>query len=495
MPSTRTTFGTVAAFLLVVMFIADCQSSGGLPTWIKELAGESANARDAQIASSVPQPEHCSGSEGSLKASVDPNIAYQTIDGFGTSVRLFDDPHLTKTFDQNTRRSAAIIPKADQNKILNLLYREMGLTMARPVIEGMIEPLNDNSDPNATDLSKFHFSWKGGDGYITYVKRAARVGLRDYFLAPLLPETWMTEGNPAEYVEYAMALLLHWKSQGLEMPYYSIYNEPGYFQGRTTRSGEFLRDVIRLLGPRISAAGLKTKIVVPDEIRSSIAAQKSMVILSDPVARQYVGALATHLYDEPLVNMRAMKQLSQQYNIPLWMTEFSIHALDTAGIRQRDYLAWAGLMHQLLVDYNVSAIFYLWGFFGQWSENSSLIQIENRGSTYLGFAPQKALFAMGQFARYARPGSTRISVSYAIDPAILISAFKSRTAVSVIAINNGPSRQIVLSLLGKQAGPVRGTRTSDTEDFVPVTIYCRRGSEVVLVLPSRSITSVMIDYK
>ena len=82
-------------------------------------------------------------------------------------------------------------------------------------------------------------------------------------------------------------------------------------------SGAFLRDVIKNLGPRLRVEGLDTMFVTPDDVRSSNGASKAAIILADPAARQYVGALATHLYDESVTNVSQMKALAVQYDLPL----------------------------------------------------------------------------------------------------------------------------------------------------------------------------------
>ncbi|HEY8063058.1 MAG TPA: hypothetical protein VID74_09680, partial [Gemmatimonadales bacterium] len=62
-----------------------------------------------------PPPPGCTISTAPLPASdatvtVDVSRKFQTIAGFGTSERLFDDPHLTRTFDQATQRGAVVVP-------------------------------------------------------------------------------------------------------------------------------------------------------------------------------------------------------------------------------------------------------------------------------------------------------------------------------------------------------------------------------------------------
>ncbi len=92
---------------------------------------------------------------------IDAAKTFQTMQGFGTSIRLFDDPHLFDNFDPITQRAATTMTIAQKDEILDKLYNDLKLTRARPIIEGNdIEPVNDNANPNNTDLTKFHFTWK-----------------------------------------------------------------------------------------------------------------------------------------------------------------------------------------------------------------------------------------------------------------------------------------------------------------------------------------------
>ena len=140
-------------------------------------------------------------------------------------------------------------------------------------------------------------------------------GVTTWFAAPLALEKWMTPASPAEYAEWAIVLLRHWKDQGQEMPYFSLANEPAGAAGGPL-SGEYLRDVVKLLGARIKADGLKTKLVVTDDATPKDAYARLQIILADPDARQHVGAIAYHLYgrgpEEDLI-----KALGEQYAIPV----------------------------------------------------------------------------------------------------------------------------------------------------------------------------------
>jgi hypothetical protein len=202
-----------------------------------------------------------------VSISIDAAKTFQTIDGFGTSERVFDDPHVTNTFDPGTGRSAVLLTTAQQDAVLDKLYVDLGLTRVRPTIEFGIEPTNDNADPNTTDLTKFNFAWKRTDAHVDYVKRAMSRGVTTFFLSPINLEGWMGQTTPtdaAELAEWSMAIIRRWRTLGVELPYYSVHNEPA-LSGSAGMSGAFIRDVIKIMGPKLAAEGFATKFVVPDD--------------------------------------------------------------------------------------------------------------------------------------------------------------------------------------------------------------------------------------
>ena len=65
--------------------------------------------------------------------TVDAGVRHQTMDGFGHSLRVFDDPHVFENFDPATGRAATVLTTAQQHEVMDRLYRELGLTRVRPV--------------------------------------------------------------------------------------------------------------------------------------------------------------------------------------------------------------------------------------------------------------------------------------------------------------------------------------------------------------------------
>ena len=406
-------------------------------------------------------PGTCPATPAALPAAdvtvtLDAAQRFQTIQGFGSTQRLFDDPHVTDTFDASTGRAAvsAVPPAADRTKILDALYVDLGLTRVRIHPEGL-EPVNDNADPFSPDLSKFSFGNRAADGHIAAVKSLLTRGVTTYFASPVVVETWMNESNPDEYVEWAMVMLRHWREQGLEMPYYSILNEPGYYVGGTPWSGAWLRDVAKKLGAKLAAENFRTRLVVSEDATPLAAYGRIQTVLADPEARKYVGALAYHLYARGGEDQIA--QLGKQYGIPVWMTEYST---------PDDWRAWATVMQQLLGDDDVSAIDYMWGYFGDW-DRSQLIRLRLSGSTYVGFDFTKQYYVMGQYSRYVRPGAVRVAATSS-DPEVKVVAFMDGAKPIVVVTNLGTRDHTVrfeLGSVGVCGGQLQAVRTSEGESW------------------------------
>lgn len=443
-----------------------------------------------------PPPPVCTPSTAPLPPSdatvtIDVSRKYQTIQGFGTTERLFDDPHVTKTFNPATQRAGVVIPPDQQAAILQSLFGDLGLTRVRYATDPGVEPVNDNTDPNITDLSKFDFTWKHADGHISFVNAARPYGLKEWWGSPITPgESWMSATDPAEYAEWALAIIRHWNNAGTPLTYWSIFNEPGYFGGSTTRSGAYMRDAVKLIGGHLAAEGIPTRIVIPDDVNPASALSRASVILADPVARLYVAAVATHLYDATFppaqpntASLTALAGLAAQYGLPLWMSEWY----------NTDWFTWAKTMHSMLNDFNASAVDYAWGFFGQW-DIAQLIVVQYSGNSYTGFSRNKQSWVTEQYAAFVRPGTVRVSADAGGDPSLLASAYFDGTKVVLVALNTGASSKAVRFELGAGIPCVTsltGTRTSASENGVALPSATLAAPHFVTSLPAMSITTLV----
>lgn len=424
---------------------------------------------------------------------------FQTIDGFGSSSRVLTDPHV---FDVNGPAPATSM--AQQDEVLDALYRELRLTRIRPVQPDTaagpppvgIEVVNDNADPSVADLTRFTFAGRRLDDHAALVARAKARGASVAWISPLNREPWMGVSpgtdDVAEYAEWLLAQIRRFSSRGGRLDYVSIANEPSY--SRNTMSGAFIREVIKNLGPRLEAEGLLVPFVVPDDVRASDAAAKAAVVLADPLARRYVGALATHLYDEPLERLASMRSLAERYDLPLWMSESAVGALNSMPARRSPAtpLDWAMLMHELLARYDVSAIDYFWGYIGaRDADQGSLLRLEHDGTRYRGFTRTKVFFFFGQYSRFIRPGALRIGVTSSND-SVRATAYQRGSARTIVVINPGSAPATTTLRAADLAGVNRltRTRTSPTENWATPPSVSVTGTSVTVELPPHSVTTL-----
>ena len=405
---------------------------------------------------------------------IDLRAARQTIDGFGSSERVWADPHLSNA-------PVTEVPPAARAAILTALYRELGLTRVRPVLDQGVQPRRG---------SPFSYEGKLADAHIAYVKQARRFGLQTFFPGPVYIEPWMGEGDVDAYVDWAMAMLRHWREAGLEPPLYAPQNEPFINENFPPA---WLHDVVVKLGARMRRAGFRTKLVVPDDVDPVEAYRRAVAILEDPEARQYVGAIAYHVYrsgDWDVRELARLRQLAMRHGLPLWMTEYS----------DRDYADWSGSLdwarklHVLLTTGGVSAVDYLWGFFGDKYATDTLVSIDFDGGRYIHHVVTPVGWITAQYARFVRPGFTRVA---ATTPAkdVLATAYAGPRRLVLVASNLRSSAATLQVRVtgGALRGRVRATRSSASEGMRTLEPISQRAGTFSAQLPPRSVSTFVVS--
>jgi O-glycosyl hydrolase len=392
-----------------------------------------------------------------MQVTIDPSRTYQVMQGFGASHRLWEDPHVS-----NAPRTS--IPPAARTEILTRLYKDLGLTRVRLAFD----------------------SPKRNDAHLAYVKEAIPFGLETYFPAPIILDSSITERNPDAYVEWALPILLRWRQLGQEPPFFSVYNEPGNSDLRVW-SGQWMRTVVKRLGARMRAAGIKTQLVIPDDINPAEAYGRARVILEDAEARPYVGALAYHLYGTSIADQQKMQQLSMTYGIPVWMTEYS----NVAFREYRGALKWAWTVHTLISDCGVSAVDYMWGFFGSWDVGHELVAVEFDGGKYKSHAPTWAYYVTGHFSRFVRPGYVRVDAR-SDDPDVLVSAYTGPDGMVIVAINSGRDPKLATFRLagGPASGSLSAVMTTRSEPWKTMPPIPAQDGSFSVMLPPESLTTL-----
>ena len=409
--------------------------------------------------------------QATANVSVDLTSKRQVMQGFGSSERVWTDPHLSNN-------PQTIVPAAARRQILQLLYTRLGLTRVRPILDQGVQ--KERGSP-------FAFGGKLADAHVAFVKEARRYGLKTVFPGPVYLEPWMGAGDVDAYVDWAMAMMERWRSRGVELAYYAPQNEP---QVNGNFAPDFLRRVVIQLGTRLRKAGFKTKLIVPDDENPVDAYRRAAAILADPAARRYVGALAYHIYRVgDTTDIRRLGELASRYGVPVWMTEYS----DTSYANWPGALDWAVRVHTLIAEGKVSAVDYFSGFFGSWAESSTMISITFRDGLYQSISPTPVYWLTGQWSRWVRPGYRRVAVTSESDP-VLTSAFTGSRRAVIVSVNRGDSETAVrYSVLGSRLGTtITSTRTSDRERWRTLPPIRSRGSRFTATLPARSVTTFLV---
>lgn len=405
---------------------------------------------------------------------VDLRAGRQVMQGFGSSVRVWSDPHLSHF--PNT-----VVPPAAQAQILAALYRRLGLTRSRQVLDGGIEKMRDGP---------FDFGGKLGEDQIAYVKKAKPYGLRMFFPGPVYIEQWMTADDAGGYVDYAVKILEYWRSKGVEPPAYALMNEPQFAGGFPPK---WMHDVVVGLGRRLKAEGFKTKLVIPDDENPADAYRRAVAVLDDPVARQYVGALAYHIYKGSTGDWIRMRDLASKHRLPVWMTEYWNHDYESWP----GALGWAATIHHLITTGGVNAVDYIWGAFGDWvGPDETLIEIKFDNGVYRSFSYSPIYYLTGQWSRFVRPGYQRIAASPESGSA-LVSAYRGPGKLVVVAVNTSPDTQTVRFTVsgGRLLGKVTAVRTTSSESWRTLPPIAVRRSAFTSVLAPSSATTLVVSRR
>lgn len=425
---------------------------------------------------------------------VDTTIRHQIMEGFGTSVHAFDDPDLFPNLPIG--RATPTITTKQQDEVQDLLYQSLNLKRIRPATPNSagnadIEATNDNDSPYITDLSRFDFDGSRLDSHLTYYAGASQRGANTLLLSPSRREAWMgtsTSTDVEEYSEWLLAQARRAKQSGTPLRYISVTNETS--GDGNSMSGEFIRDVIKNVGPRLEIQGFDAGFVLPADLRSSRAALDSQIVLSDPEALAYVDALAIQLGSRTTSEIAQMEVVANQHNLPLWMTESSASDLNTVEAT-RSAIDWASRINEVVSDFNVSAVDYKLGFGGaDDSDSTALVTLNESEGVYTGYTLNKAYFAIGQYSRFVAPGAQRIEVQ-STDSEVKSTAFLSDTNLVMVVTNNSDFNQdVTFDLRGVTDDQFSRVRTSLTENWSVLPNVRAEESTFTITLPPNSIETL-----
>ncbi len=412
---------------------------------------------------------------GGTVLRIDASVRDQEIVGFGAS------------FLEAGMICLDSLDTAKQEEVLRALFdpdRGAGFTATKTVI-GATDFQSAGPyytyDDHPGDLGMKLFSIErdlAPDGLIPYIKRARRYG-RFVLQAPMdYPPDWMLfdvgkhqDVDPRDFdalALYYLRYLEEYEKHGISIDFVSLFNEPGIY---TKIPADKIRDLLRgHVGPLLEKSGVRTRIQ-PSEFNTRERAFKNYpVILDDPAARKYAGAMAYHGYE--FKDFDKLKELHHRYpDLKLWMTEvdhsYNTDTPRTAVLPRKDYEDGDFWGNQIMNDLEsgTSAWIY-WNMIldekgGPWlvspvhrdddgNQQHPVVIIDRRTKqvTYTGL-----YYYLAHFSKFVRPGAVRIAASGSAGGVRCV-AFRAKSGdiVAEILNSNRDTASVALEWRGKFLG-------------------------------------------
>jgi len=438
-----------------------------------------------------------------VSLTIDPTLEYQEIfgfGGFGPKKVWWDSP-----------------PFHDEEYI-DQIVDNLGCKIIRTEILGDGEVSNDNNDPYVYNWSGFDFRPTSDNGkQFSFLKDIAE---RDVYIIATVwsPPRWMKlfddpdripeecyncncpisypypenrkecggSLNPdyyEEFAEFLAAYVLTVKEEiGVDIYAINIQNEPWFanpFQSCVVKPDEYA-DIVKAVGKKFVDEGIETRLYGPEhmaEISWGVNTQYIAEILGDPEVRPYLDIYSVHGYVDGVSpdygsasGWSALnQQVSQTYQIPLWMTETSGFAAGWSGA-----FDMAKALHLALRIGKISAWVY-------WYMTDDII-VNN--------VPNIKFYAFKQYYKYIRPGALQVDIQ-TDDPDILSTAFKNieDSTFTLVLINNSDAVKDIEFNWDINPLVCRYYRTSETENCEDLGLL---NTPDIIITPN-SITTLVIE--
>ncbi len=469
-----------------------------------------------------------------ILVTVDASVVYQTMDGFGaTQISLVYEG------------MGDVLGPTLRNEAIDAVYRQVRLNLGG--LASLLETpgsydqrANDNDDPLLIYWNGFQ-TFSTDAIYSNVVAQARPLGFTDYSLNQQINVRWAspwleelrTENYPlylAEAAEQVVALATYWRNQRGAVPrYVMLFNEPlsgnGELNGGTVQE---IVDLVKAAGDRMEQEGfIDVKFIVPSDETPAKSLEIASAVLNDADARKYVGVIGYHAYpydsiyasvpnildtsgigvpDAEAVAIRSqLRELSQKYDLPVWMTEVS-HG-DVNPLSYEDFRGRAIHIHDELVYAGASGYFGMNNMWDTTSQqlhfgNQNLFDYSNEGNIALIDIGQQKVnitgmgYAIGHYARWISPGAKRLEATSA-DPFVQITAFVSPNSdqLTLVVINNNLfPREIRVNIKSIiLAGGVSGEQSTPSQYWVPLNEFNISSPDgFAATLPAESVTTYVL---
>lgn len=315
-------------------------------------------------------------------------------------------------------------------------------------------------------------------------KRAVELGVT-VFASPWNPPASMIEtftrgsqtnakrlrySSYAAYAQHLNDFTTYMRNNGVPLYSISVQNEPDYAHDwtwwTTTEMVRFLKE---------NAGSISTRVMAPESFQ--YVKSVSDPILNDAAALANVDIIGAHLYGTSYSNFPYPLFKQKGAGKELWMTEVYYPNSNTnSGDAWPEALDVGEHIHRAMVDAEFQA--YVWWYlrrsYGPMREDG---QISKRGAM------------MAHFARFVRPGYTRIDATANPASNVYVSAYRGGNTVVIVAVNKNTSsvsQQFTLS--GTTAsGSVSNWLTDGSRTVAPQNALTMSNGSLTVTLPARSI--------
>jgi glucuronoarabinoxylan endo-1,4-beta-xylanase len=271
---------------------------------------------------------------------------------------------------------------------------------------------------------------------------------------------------PAQYGNYAIHLRDAANTIGLD--WVSIQNEPDWnpdYEGCNWTPAQLLT-FTRNNAPTIGKPVITAECV-------GFRDDYSDPILNDGTAVNNISIVAGHFYG----NGNYVHQNALNKGKRVWQTE---HYL-TGG--QSDFNVCMDLAKEVNDAMNNRFSAYFWWWVND-SQTDGTCLVNNSGAII------KPGYILGQFAKWIRPGSTRVSATYNPQSNVYVTAYRVNGSTVIVAVNMGGgsvNQQFVIQ--NGNATTLAGFRTSSSQNMASIGNLTVSGGSFTASLPARSVTT------
>jgi len=393
---------------------------------------------------------------------------YQTIDGFGAAVSIWGSAWST----------------AETQTLVGTGTNQLGLSIVR------------------TGISPVDSEWAT---QVSALKTAKSYGSNVKILATpwTAPAAWKTNNSRInggelktdyydDYANHLNSYVQYMRGQGVPIDVTSVQNEPDWAPAYDSMSwtGDELRNFVRDQGSKVQ----NTQLMVAEAVNLNYGYTDPT--LNDATARNNIGYIGGHLYGTEDAGRLKAYPLAEQYNKPVWMTEWNYHqaAGDTST-------AWGDASNQAVWDETLDTVMRTvdkamesnWSAYIWWYGKRYYSFIGDGSAGTSTGTPLKRGYAFSQYAKYVRPGDQRVALTKSSKASPLeVTAYQGGGKIKLVILNRSTSAVDNAVIQAPQnvtkAEDYLTSRTAN-EASQPTSV---NGGQVTVSVPARSISTVVL---